>query len=63
MEQESQLSSVLHVRLPEQGVVSEQKVGLRSNCESEKENRLTNEEEEKSKRKHNSESQSQRRNQ
>lgn len=58
MEQESQLSSVLHVRLPEQGVVSEQKVGLRSNCESEKENRLTNEEEEKSKRKPDRESQS-----
>lgn len=46
------------LRLPEQGVDSEQKVGLRSNCESEKQNRLTNEEEEKSKRKHNSESQS-----
>lgn len=45
------------LRLPEQGVVSEQKVGLRSNYESEKQNRLTNEKEEKSKRKHNSEGQ------
>lgn len=52
------ITSCASLRLPEQSVVSEQKAGLHSNCESEKQNQLTNEEEEKSKRKHNNESQS-----